>query len=562
MRNKRLSLHANFEDIQEYNSSILVAKMKVFAFGKNLNLSSISQSAFESEKTHKSIYNIPVVAKFTEDEDIYGKYGDLEGHNSKLSTDKNGNLTIIADTFPIGVIGSDANITYEQVNEGTYESPDYKTYVCVDKVYLWKRYDAVQKIQEWMNEGIPPKVSMEIGNIIGHYSKEEGCYVIESYEFEAVAALGSTVTPCFPMAQIESYSNQTFEDAYYSMLKELKFSMQQNDVPVAEEVKELEEGGNKIVPENILALLEKYSLTENDLVEKEIIYSEFSIEELETKINETFQKEEAVKEDEVATDFTLTSNQLEDELRRELSEIETITEVYYEDSYSYPRYYYKDCKPDQNIVVAMDEKNWYLVGFTFNVVGDNVEIDSSSIARFKVDYNPMELSSDTDEIEMYTEFTSKAKSEFMLSAKEKSLTKQFEVDKESATLELTTQLSELQEKFSALEAKYALTDSELATKLQAERDSSEDTIFSSFSNSLTEEEMADVKSNKADFSLQEIEDKLCVILGRKAKVAPVVNFSKVEEVVKPLRYSIIDTPQVKTVSDKSYADIIIKKEVE
>jgi len=537
LNKNRFSLNAKFEDIKDHNSTILVTKMKVFALGKNLNLSSISESSFN--KARDSIFNIPVVAKFTEDEDKYGKDGDLEGHNVKLKTDKNGNLTIEADTAPIGVIGSDANITYEEVNEGTDDEPDFKTYVCVDKVYLWKRYDAVQKIQEWLNEGIEPKVSMEIGEITGSYSKEQGCYVINSFQFEAVAALGSEITPCFPRAEIESYSKQTFEESFYSMLKELKFSLQSDVVEVAEE---LEEGGTNL---------------------KKVIEIQESVEILEA----VFEAEvtlETVEEIEVPANFALTSEQLEDELCRELCEIETISEDWYGEIYTSPRFYYIDNKIDQNIVIAWDSTNNYLVGGSFSTNADSVEVDALSLVRYKVDYIAMDLSGDTDndEMDLFSIFTSKAKSEFMLSAKEKSLTKQFEIDKASATADITNQLTELQEKYSALEAKYALTDSELATKLQAEREASEDTIFESFSKSLTEEEMADVKLSKADFSLQEIEDKLCVILGRKSKVAPIANFSKVEEAAKPLRYSIIDTPATKVVSEKSYADIIVRKEVE
>lgn len=571
MKNKYFSLKADFENITDHNSTILVAKMKVFAFGKNLNLSSISQSAFESEKTRNSIYNIPVVAKFNDGEDVYGQDGDLEGHNTKLSTDKNGNLTIIADTFPIGVIGSDANITYEQVNEGTEEYPDMKTYVCVDKVYLWKRYDAVQKIQEWMSEGVSPKVSMEIGNIVGHYSKEQNAYVIESFEFEAVAALGSSILPCFPMAQIESYSSQTFEEAYYSMLKELKNSLQ----PTVSEVAEvLQEGGNKIVPEEILALLEKYSLTETDLIEKEIQYAEYSLDELEVKINDTFQKEEVAVETEPTSQFSLTSEQMESELRRELAGIETLTEVWYDEVYTSPRYYYRDHKPEEKIVVALDEKNWYLIGASYSVIGDAVEIDASTITRFKLDYSPMDLSGDPDsqvdgasipeddDDDMFSAFTSKAKADFMVQAKENSLRKQFEIEKEAVTSELASQLTELQEKYSALEGKLLSVDAELAAKVQAEREASEEVIFQSFAKSLTEDEMADIKAKKAEFSLQEIEEKLCVILGKKtinASASATFSATKVEEEVKPLRYSIVNET-VKTVSDKSYADLIKVKE--
>ncbi|MGZ4850991.1 MAG: hypothetical protein ACXV2C_06395, partial [Candidatus Bathyarchaeia archaeon] len=432
------------------------------------------------------------------------------------------------------------------------------------RVYLWKRYDAVQKIQEWMSEGIAPKVSMEIGNMTGHYSKEQGAYVIESFEFEAVAALGSNVTPCFPMAQIESYSNQTFEEAYYSMLQELKFSLQQIDSVVAEEA---QKGGTD---------LSKELETQEAIV----------VEEKQEQEQSTFEAEqpspqdtvEEVIEQPVAT-FSLTSEQMESELRRELAEIETLTEVYWDEVYTSPRYYYRDHKPEEKIVIAMDDKNWFLVGFSYSVIGDAVEIDASSIARYKVDYNPMDLSGDTDddaeidavsdtevdpetlkdEDDMFSAFTLKAKAEFMVEAKEKAMKKQFEAEKEAITSELNAKLAELQEQYSTLESKMISLDAEMAKKIEEERKQAEDALFESFSTSLTEDEMAPIKNKLGEMSLQDAEEKLFALVGKKAKVTSATFSKVVDEEVKPIRYSIVDD-SVKSKSDKPWADLIQIKE--
>lgn len=556
---KKLSLKASFENIKNFDDSFLQVKMKVFAFGDNRNGSSITKEAFEIAKP--TIFNKPIVAKYTEDEDIYGSDGDLEGHNPYLTTDKDGNLTIKNDTYPIGVIGSDANVSFEEVNEGSEKSPDIKTYVVVDNVFLWKRYEATQKIQEWMSKGIEPKVSMEINNIKGGYSKDAGCYKINSFTFEAVAALGSTVTPCFPMAQLEQYSTSSFEDSFFEMLKQLNFSlknMQHLESNVAEDLKE---GGFRKVPEDILSLLQKYSLTEADLIIKEIVYSEFSIEDLEAKIQEMFEKDNDINNKE---DFSLTSEQLENELYRKLCEIETLTEVYWDEVYTYPRYSYIDNKTVENIVIAWDCKECYMVGAPFTMVGDAVEINTSSIVRYKSDFVPMAMDMNEDIDSMYSALDgiSKSKSDFMINAKEKQLTKKFEEDKQRTIAELNINIENLQAKYSDLELKFQATDGELAKKTQIEREKAEAELFESFSTSLTEEEISIVKEDSANFSLQEIEDKLCVILGRKTRKVPTQNFSKTEEAEKPIRYSIVDNSQTKTVSDKSYADIIIKKEVD
>lgn len=540
----RISLSAKFEQLEDCNSSFLRTKIKVFAFGKNRNNSNITPSAFESEKTKNSIYNIPVVAKFSEGTDKYGNEGDLEGHNSYLTTDKSGNLAIKQDTYPIGVVSSDANISFEEVNEGTPDNPNIKTYVVVDKVYLWKRYDAVEKIQEWLNQGISPKVSMEISNIDGNYSKESDCFMINSFEFEAIAALGSEIEPCFPMAQIETYTQQTFEDSFYQMIKELKFSLNNDISPSLEgdNINDSLEGGNK-VHEQVNEILNKYNLTIEDLKQKEIDHTQFSLEDLEVKIQEVFFSSSEPENPEVSAVFSLTSNQLEAELYRELAGIETITEDYWGEIYSYPRYSYRDCKPDENIVVAYDCKNGYIVGFSYSVINDNVEIDEESCKRYKVDYVPMDLSGDNDG-DSIPSMISAEQHQFAIQAHEKHMQSQFEVDKQS----LQSQVVEAQAKFEAIEKEKQELETKFSAKLADERNEAESELFDRFAEKLTDEEMADVKANKDKFSLEEIEEKLLLAFAKKN-----LKFSANKQ-DKPLRYEIPSEDKPK--SNKIYADLI------
>jgi hypothetical protein len=591
---ERIKFTSQITEIQKINPYCSRVLIKIAYDGLNRNNSYIARSTFDAAE-----YSLPRCM-------ILGEYSetveDFRGHGGKIEiTDDS--IKWVNTTIPYGFIDVDTEITWQEVIE---EDGTAKNYICATG-YVWTgRYPELEDLI--LNS---KSQSMEIDVISSQDKVVDGveCVEITEFVYMAFTILGDDIEPCFESSTISAYSLDTekFKMDFARMVAELKFSLSET-YNVVETVmvnnpvemwkcphckdfigeKELyfnnekwyhspciDKGeiqfNKKSLQSDVIssAKVLQEGGTELDKV-LELLQKDFSLEELEAKVVEVFEVNvEPLAEDVSptfeelpATEFTLTSNQLEDELRRELCEIETLTEVWYDEVYTSPRYYYRDCKPDQNVVIAMDEKNWYLVGFTFSVNGDNVEIDAASLVRYKLDYNPMDLASDTDGEQMIAGFMSQIKSDFMLSAKEKSLTKQFEVDKEVAVSEANTKLAELQIKFDELQAKYALTDSELAAKLQAERESSEETIFDSFSKSLTEEEMADVKTKKSDFSLQEIEEKLCVILGRKAKVTPVANFSKVEETVKPLRYSIIDTPQVKIASDKSYADIIIKKDAE
>jgi hypothetical protein len=216
-------LHGYFESIEPYNSSFKKVTIKVFAFGKNQKFSNITPQSFELAQN--TIYSIPLVSKYIEDvTDEYGFEGDLSGHNMKLrkiKTPEGKTLwEIYQDTTPLGVVPADAEIYFEDINEGTEEKPDIKTYIVAKGCLLWMRYDAAKKIEGWLSNGIKPKVSMEIGNIQGEII--DNYFTVNNFEFEAICAIGSDKTPAFPRAEITNFSKENFEKMYSEMLKELK----------------------------------------------------------------------------------------------------------------------------------------------------------------------------------------------------------------------------------------------------------------------------------------------------------------------------------------------------
>jgi hypothetical protein len=323
------------------------------------------------------------------------------------------------------------------------------------------------------------------------------------------------------------------------MVAELKFSLQSPPV-----INEADEGGQKM--EELQLLLDKYSLTIEDLSTKEINHEEFSLEELESKIQEVFKQEEPKDE------FTLTSEQLEDELKRELGEIETVQDAYWED-YSYPRFSFVDYMPEQNVVVAYDCQEGILIGFNYSLTNENVEVDATSAVRYKVDFVPMNLAGDPDNDEFSMNLTHPSQVDHKVTIKEKELTKQFEVEKVNAqdTLDKAyAEFAKLQEDYSKLEESTKELEQFKLTHLQQEREDAENELFAKFSDTLTEDEMASIKEKKSEFSIEVLEEKLFAIAGRKK-----LSFSKVPE-QKPIRYSLpVDN---KPSSDKEWADLIEK----
>jgi hypothetical protein len=324
------------------------------------------------------------------------------------------------------------------------------------------------------------------------------------------------------------------------MMNELKFSLEH-----IEKDNSVQEGGNEM--EELQLLLDKYSLTLEDLTSKEINHEEFSLEELESKIQEVFKQEESKDE------FTLTAEQLEDELKRELGEIEIIQDPYWED-YSYPRFNFVDYMPEKNVVVAYDCKEGTLVGLNYSLINENVEVDAASAVRYKVDFVPMDLAGDPDGDMGLMSLTHPSQIDHKVILKEKELTKQFETEKATAqdTLDKAyAEFAKLQEDYSKLEESAKELEQFKLTHIQKEREDAENELFSKFTDMLTEDEMAPIKEMKSEFSLEVLEEKLFALAGRKK-----LSFSKVPEQQKPIRYNLpVDN---KPSSDKEWADLIEK----
>lgn len=210
------SFQSTFEIDETYeNSQWLKTRIRTFAFSRNRNGSDILNSSLTNfSKAHSSIGAMPVVAKYN------GEKDDLEGHNVILREDKNGEYEIFHDTDALGFTSPTATFYLEEVNEGTEADPDFKTYVVIEDVYLWKRFDATKKIIEWLKDGIFPKVSMEIDQVEGEFD-EDGYFQIHDFVFTGIAALGSDVEPCFPKAEIQTYSVNEFRQELKTLMSEL-----------------------------------------------------------------------------------------------------------------------------------------------------------------------------------------------------------------------------------------------------------------------------------------------------------------------------------------------------
>ena len=497
----RVILHGSFEQIEPHNSSFLRTKIRVFAFGDNQNMSSINQSSFEKAKP--SIFNIPIVAKYNVEND------DLEGHNPTIKKTDDGWIYYY-DTYPIGVVSSDANISFEQVEETIGDETSVKTYVVIDNVYLWRRYDATKKIKEWIDTGVQAQVSMEIGEIEGQFN-EDGFFVFTSWQFEAIAALGTEVEACFPMAEIQEYSKDKFKDSYYEMLKELKESVSDEELDTGlKEVANFNKGGQNVLDK----LLEKYSVTKEQLTEKGINFAELSLEDLEVKIQEFTKDEETDTPEDTKEEFSLTTEQTREELMMALSEVDQETDEW---GWTYSRYYYIDWK-DSSVFAYDSKDNWKIVGFSFATNEDKITVDFDSRKRYKIEFAPFEGEDETQEFGLVPQDLV----DYQFKTKESTLKKDFASEKETAVQEVQSQLDTYKEKFSTIENEAKELREFQDGILSAKRKDEEEELFSSFAEKLTEDEMKPVKDKITEYeNLEDAEKDLALIFSRKS-----VNFSK------------------------------------
>jgi hypothetical protein len=492
-----IKLNGCFENVEDKlnNSTFKRVKIKVHALGNNANGSNITQTAFENAKN--GIYGIPIVGKYTEDEDIFGNDGDLTSHNQIIKKDSKGNYILSYDTVPLGFVSPNANIEMMEVTE---DDGQLKTYIIVDEVILWKRYEATQKIIEWLDNGNIPKVSMEIGDV-GGVVTQDNYFQIDSYEYESICALGSSVEPCFPKAEIESYEKKDFNKLYNEMINEFNSLSNQNQSSNDVDINS-NKGGVDFMDEK-LELLKKYNLEKDSL---DFSIDGLSVEELENKLQSMNKSQ---------SDFTLSNGQLEDAIRQVLRSKTVIAHDYWGDAYEQQLFYFRDVKDGMVIVIDNDWSNYY--GIPYTTSGDSVTIDFDNKVAYVADWRPKQegetvASFMKEEIDAVVKYTA-----------EKAQTK-FEVDKTNAVKVVQDQLDTLNKEFSTLKTEKERLEQFEKDKLALERKEQEEELFSKFSKLDGDEEYEKIKTEAKNFSIEDLEKELALVYTRKS-----LKFSKPKE---------------------------------
>lgn len=477
------------------NSSFDAGILRVCYHGKNRNRSEITKEIFE--KCINTIYNCPIVCNYIREEDEIGSH-DVE----VIKTNKG--LKLVNITTPVGVVPTGANYWWEEVEE---ENGTVHEYLCVE-VLIWKRQEAYSKLKE---NGITDE-SMEITVKDGEMI--DGYYRVYDFEFTAFCLLG-TAEPCFESASVRLFEKDEFSSMYSLMMSDLKKEITKAQPANAVDIlhpQKFSEGGNETLDKK-LELLAKYNLTVDVL---DFNIEDFELDELEQKFaeikntdgsnddsqdgdNNTPNDGEDDNEDNNSENFALTAEQFRAELIEALS-TERMTSSWGEEI---PRYIYVDYDTELSEVYCYDYQDWKLYGFIYSTSGDVVSINFADKKRKKfsiVDFN--EGDNDLSFSHIYESIAEISRSQNK---------KEFETEK----IALEAKYSEAATTIDTLNGEITALRKFKEDKLKDERDDAVEAVFSEFEDLIGTEAFETLKTNVADYSIEDLEEKCYAIRGRK-----------------------------------------------
>ena len=461
-------LFQKLDTFESEDSRFLKTKIWLCHTGENLNGSYFSKKVLED--AIPTLANTPILAYIEDNSDGEKDFSD---HRMVL-VKEDGDFKIKYIGQAIGIIPQDNNATFEKrlCDDGV----EREFLTCEGLV--WTKWDDPIDI---FNRDQIKSQSMELHDDFTGEWGDDGLYHFTKISFFGACALGTDVQPAMRNATIE---------AQFS--KENMFTYIQDKFEEFKQVFNKKEGGSRV--DKKLLLLEKYSLTVEDLAKKEINIDEYSVEELEVKLKEFSDNGNPDGDNSPNEKFTLTGEQFRTELKNEIRK-EKIQDDW---GWEYSRYSYVDYK--DNEVYAFDRKdNYKLFGFSFETNGDSIIVDFETKKRKKFEI---------------VDFEEGVSSEIQVFPKE-ALEYETKVAEKKAEENFSAEKKDLEEKFTSLESETAQLREFKANKLAEERTLAENEIYERFTSELTEEEIADVKETASQFTLEQLEEKLFTLVGKK-----------------------------------------------
>lgn len=201
-------ISVSLSSIHKLNPEFSLCDVDVLYVDENRNGTDISKDVVED--AIYSLYGVPIVGEWLEDENRFGDHGE----KIEITRDK---ITCTITTKPIGFVTQEAINTAEWIEKPLPNGHELKTWLRLHKCILWTgRYKEAQSIIE---NGTSQ--SMEVKFLDGTY-KENGYFKPSKMIFSALCAIG--VEPCFEEANIRraEYELDSFKLELQTMLDEYK----------------------------------------------------------------------------------------------------------------------------------------------------------------------------------------------------------------------------------------------------------------------------------------------------------------------------------------------------
>lgn len=388
----------SFSKKNEYETSdfrFIDVYIDVMHTGANLNKTSFTKNVIN--KAVPTIANMPILGYVVNELDDEDK--DFKGHEHELRiTDTDVKYLYAGQAY--GVIPESCNPRWVIKDDGTGTEREY---LRVDGL-IWTKFGDPVDI---FTRDVTKNHSVELTDMIYEAKRDDGITPVSSFKFDGCCILsttdpkiqpamtGSCVTANFSVDDITSqirerlYEYQSLQQNY-SAKNENPSDEEKGDIPPMNENEK-----NPAVTENAVAegAVENPEVetttaenaateTESEAVSTENATSEESAENATTET--PAENAAPVEEGEPAasSEFTLTANQLRDEVYNALLEIQVPSR--WDPECMIPKYWLTDIQGNE--VIVTDSGTYQLMGIPYSMNGDNVVLEYENIKRKKVIY--------------------------------------------------------------------------------------------------------------------------------------------------------------------------------
>lgn len=363
--------------------------------GANLNKTSFTKDVIN--KAVPTIANMPILGYVVNELDDEDK--DFKGHEHELRiTDTDVKYLYAGQAY--GVIPESCNPRWIIKDDGTGTEREY---LRVDGL-IWTKFGDPVDI---FTRDVTKNHSVELTDMICEAKRDDGITPVSSFKFDGCCILsttdpkiqpamtGSCVTANFSVDDITSqirerlYEYQSLQQNY-SAKNENPSDEEKGDIPPMNENEK-----NPAVTENAVA----EGAVENPEVEATTAENAATETESEAAATENAASKEGAEnattetpaenaapveegEPAVSSEFTLTANQLRDEVYNALLEIQVPSR--WDPECMIPKYWLTDIQ--DNEVIVTDSGTYQLMGIPYSMNGDNVVLEYENIKRKKVIY--------------------------------------------------------------------------------------------------------------------------------------------------------------------------------